>query len=329
VPAVRNAPSGRTDLWLVAAATLASYFIASALELQETLTHRLARYERWQADEIPLTLIVLAAGLAWYAFRRRRESQRQLDLREQAETRIAKLLASNRELAQQLISVQEGERLALARELHDEFGQSCSALRAETTYLRHCASGDRNGMIASANRADEAAQSLYLLVRDLLRRLRPADLDTLGLSAALQALCESWEERSSVACVFVHEGALAGHAQRLDDAMNIAIYRITQEALTNVTRHARATRVTVVLSFALTDELTLSIQDDGCGMDMSVPRRGLGLLGSVERAAAVGGELQLQSEPGTGVRLSLRLPVPRLANPAVAAPNDAKFRDAA
>ena len=304
----------RRDLWLVAAATVLCYFVASALELQETLSHRLARLERWQADELPLTLTVLACGLAWYALRRRREVQAQLVLRGQAEQRIADLLERNRELARQLISLQESERLALARELHDEFGQSCAAIRVETACLRHCAVEDRPGMLAAADRADAAAQGLYQLVRDMLRRLRPANLDTLGLAAALQELCEGWEERTGTPCLL----RVDGDAGALGDAIDITIYRIVQEALTNVTRHARASCVRVELSRLSPHEVGLRIRDDGQGMDTSLATHGLGLVGTVERAAAVGGMLVVESSPGAGLTIALNIPLP--SAPALAVP---------
>jgi len=295
----------RGDLAWVAAATLASYLLASAFELQETLTHRLQRFERWQADELPLSLTVLAGGLAWYALRRRRELRDELGLREQAEQRVADVLAHNRHLAQQLIAAQESERLALARELHDELGQSCTAIRIETTFLRHCAADDHAGLLASAARADQAAQGLYELVRDLLGRLRPADLDTLGLAAALQALCEGWQRRTGVACAFDARGDVAG----LGDAVDITVFRVVQEALTNVARHATAREVRVALWRESAAWLRLSVQDDGRGMDTGAATRGLGLLGAVERAAAVGGELAISSPPGAGVRVELRVPL--------------------
>ena len=298
----------RSDLWLVAAATVLCYFVASALELQETLAQRLARLERWQVDELPLTLTVLACGLAWYALRRRREVQAQLVLRAQAESRIADLLEHNRELARQLISLQESERLALARELHDEFGQSCAAIRVETACLRHCAADDRPGMLAAAERADAAAQGLYQLVRDMLRRLRPANLDTLGLAAALQELCEGWEERTGTSCLLRVEG----DAGALGDAINITVYRIVQEALTNVTRHARASCVRVELSRLSPHELGLRVRDDGQGMDTTLATHGLGLIGAVERAAAVGGTLVVASAPGAGLTITLNIPLPAL-----------------
>lgn len=315
----------RGDLWLVIGITVVTYVVASILELQELLTHRLMSLERWQVDELPLTLTVLAAGLTWYAFRRRHEAEASLALRAQAEARVVELLGRNRELARRLISVQESEKVALARELHDEFGQRCSAIRAETAYMRHCVgdaddsgdtrNDDRARMLASAARADAAALALYQLVRDMLRRLRPADLDSLGLSAALQALATSWSERTGVACQVACHGVDDSVFEGMSDAANIAVYRVTQEALTNVARHARATRVKVVLSLLRADapsrdrQLCLSIEDDGIGMNSNVVAQGLGLLGAVERAAAVGGDLEIVGRRREGVRLTMRIPL--------------------
>jgi two-component system sensor histidine kinase UhpB len=307
-----SAQRARTDLWLVLGATFASFFLASWLELHELISRRLLVYERWQADEIPYALIVLAGGLAWYALRRRREVQAQLILREQAENRVSQLLDHNRELARQLILLQESERLALARELHDELGQSCTAIRVETAFLRHCPPDDRPAMMAAAGRADAAALGLYQLLGDLLRRLRPANLDTLGLVAALQELCESWETRTGVGCVLQVEGKPEG----LGNSIDITVYRVAQEALTNVTRHARASHVRIALSRVEGTEVTLSVQDDGRGMDSSLATRGLGLLGAVERAAIVGGTLSVTSAPGAGTRITLRIPLPQAKAPA-------------
>jgi two-component system sensor histidine kinase UhpB len=293
------------DLLWVAGLTLGSYLLSLSLEFHERSVRWLARYEQWELDELPLSLAVLACGMAWYAMRRRRDALAELARRERAEAHVNALLAHNRALAQGLIALQESERRALARELHDEFGQRCSAVRVETSWLRRCAADDHAGMLAAAQRADAAAQDLHLLVRDLLRRLRPAELDELGLVTALQSLCESWEERSGVSCVFHHEGPV----EALDDATDIAVYRITQEALTNVMRHARASRVRVQLALSPHEGVRLSIQDDGRGMDVGAASRGLGLLGATERAAAVGGVLQVQSRLGHGVRLELQIPL--------------------
>ena len=294
------------DLWVLFAAVLACYAASLALDLNESLIGSLARYERWQLDELPLTGAVFAFGLAWYALRRRRETESALHLREQAEARASELLAHNRELSQQLIAVQESERLALARELHDELGQRCSAVLIETACLRRCAVGDRAALLGAAARADIAAQSLYQLVGGMLRRLRPANLDALGLVAALQELCESWEERSGVACVFHFDAG----GEALPERINIAVYRVAQEALTNVTRHAHASHVRLALTRDTPLSLCLTIADDGRGVDLAHATRGLGLLGASERAAALGGDLRVESAPGEGLRLSLRVPLP-------------------
>jgi two-component system sensor histidine kinase UhpB len=304
------APRWGSDLWWVVAATLACYGLAIQFELTEFFFGKLAQYERWQVDELPMTVTVLAIGLTWYAFRRRSEARTELRRRVQDEARIADLLAHNRELSRQLIHVQESERLALARELHDELGQGCSAIRVETAFIRHCTSADHADALRAAARADEAAQGLYQLVRGMLRRLRPANLDSLGLVAALQELCESWEERSGIDCAFHHTGL----SESLGDAIDIAIYRVTQEALTNVMRHAEASNVRVVLSHACGSDadapgVRLSIQDDGRGMDTAASTPGLGLLGSSERAAGLGGTLQVHSTPGSGVQVSLWIPL--------------------
>jgi signal transduction histidine kinase len=301
-PAVRG---WRRDLGWVALATVATWLLSVAFEVHERYVAWVARYEHWEVDELPLTLAVLACGLAWIAVRRRREAEDALRRHAQAEAHVAALLAHNRELSQGLIALQENERRALARELHDEFGQRCSAIRAEVSWLRRCADGDRAGMLAAAERADLAAQDLYALVRDLLRRLRPADLDALGLVAALQALCERWEERSGIGCVFLPDAMDAP----LDDAVNVAVYRIVQEGLTNVLRHARATSVRVLLSGRTPGLVRLTIQDDGRGIDVGAAARGLGLLGATERAAAVGGVLEVRSTLGSGVSLELRIPL--------------------
>jgi two-component system sensor histidine kinase UhpB len=307
----QGASRWRSDLCIVLAAALACHALSVALNLNESLVAVTSRYERWQRDELPLTGAVFAIGLAWYAMRRWRETEVALRLRAQAEARASELLAHNRELAQQLIALQESERLALARELHDELGQRCSAILIETACLRRVAVDDRAALLGAAARADMAAQSLYQLLAGLLRRLRPANLDALGLVAALQELCESWEERSGVACVFHFEAM----DETLPERINIAVYRVAQEALTNVTRHAHANQVRLVLARDATGHVCLTVEDDGRGMDLAHATRGLGLLGAGERAAALGGELRIESAPGAGVRLMLRIPLPLVSAP--------------
>jgi signal transduction histidine kinase len=307
----------RRDLALAVGVALASFAFAAGFDLHERFAGWALKHESWDADELAFGLAVLAGGLAWVAWRRRGEVEAELRLRMQAERHVKELLAHNRELAQGLIALQESERRALARELHDEFGQACSAIRVETAWLKRAALGEHEGALAAAQRegirqaaqrADAAARELHGLVRDMLRRLRPAELDALGLVGALQALSEAWEQRSGVACTFHHDGEEDG----LDDAVSVAAYRIVQEALTNVLRHARATTVSVRLAIRAGRALELVVQDDGRGMDIGAADRGLGLLGATERAAAVGGTLDVSSLLGRGVRVALSIPLSAL-----------------
>lgn len=278
----------RSDLAWVWAGTLLTFALSSLFELQERLASVVIHFEAWQADEIQLTLVALSLGLAWYAWRRRAEA--------------ARLLSRNHELAQKLIAVQESERLSLARELHDELAQHCTAIRIEASYIQRSRDLERIGL--SARRAASSAELLQDGVRRLLRRLRPAELDTLGVVAALQSLCRDWQERSGVACAFQHEGDL----QDLGEAVDTAIYRVAQEALANVMRHAQAASVRIDLR-STRSGLQLSVEDDGRGFGTSDATRGLGLLGASERAAALGGHIDMLSSPGAGTRVRMRLPL--------------------
>ena len=278
----------RSDLRWVLAATLLTFAVSSAFELQEKIATAALRFEAWQIDELPLTLTALSLGLAWYAWRRRGEA--------------ARLLAHNRELAQQLIAVQDNERRALARELHDDLAQHCTSIRIEAACIER--SLDAAQIVAAAQRSAAAAELLYESVRRLLRRLRPAELDELGLVAALQALCDAAERRGEVRCRFEPDAVLPP----LGEAVDTAVYRVAQEALSNAARHAGARCVAVRLRVGA-GELTLRIDDDGLGFEPATQTRGLGLLGAAERAAALGGELRVSSAPRAGTRLCLRLPI--------------------
>ncbi len=295
--------SARGDLWLVAGLTVATFVLACALELYEALTRVTRPLEVWQLDELPIALVTLALGLAWYAFRRAAEARAELLMRKYAQSQTLGLLAHNRELSQQLIGVQENERRLLARELHDELGQHCHAIRVEAAFLRR--TDDSEQARAAVLRTAATADALVGNVRSLLRRLRPAELDELGLGAALQALCEAWETRSGVACIFRHGGPLEGLGENIDTAL----YRVTQEALTNVLRHARASQVRILLERSVPSIIELRIEDDGQGFDSHLDTQGLGLLGASERAAALGGSLQVDSAPGQGTKLRLRIPL--------------------
>lgn len=293
------------DLALACAALSAFFALAAYVELSEKVARWSRGHEHWQADELQLTLLLLSAGLAWFALRRAGVARREIAERIRAEERITDLLAHNRELSQRLIQAQENERCALARELHDEVGQICTAIRAEASYIMHA--DDRPGMVAGAERIALASESLYTLVRHMLQRLRPAMLDSLGLEAALQELCESWEEQFGVACGFFPHDI----PPELDDSSRITLFRLVQEALTNVARHAGADQVRIELHPGFDgNSLALIIEDNGCGLPGPAARQaGFGLIGMRERVAGQRGEIDFISTAGRGLRIEVALPL--------------------
>lgn len=294
--------------------TLLVFAASARWEWHEVFSRWVLSFETWQADELPLTLLALTIGLIWFSARRSAEARGEIAERRLAEQRVGELLAANRELAQQLIRVQEDERRALARELHDELGQTCNAIRVEAACVIKAKAEDRAAIVASAQRIAAAAEGLYALVRDMLRRLRPAALDSLGLIAALQELCEAWEEQSGIACRFIPSQIEVDP----ENAIGMTLYRLVQESLTNVLRHAQASAVNISLHGEAGPAggkcIVLRIEDDGCGMrDPDGPQAGLGMLGMRERVAALHGRIRFDSAPGRGLRIEVVLPLEAVA----------------
>jgi two-component system sensor histidine kinase UhpB len=296
------------DLAIVAAVAAGYFILAAHFGVAEMLSQFTGAYEPWQLDEVPLTLLVLSLGLCWFAARRVNEARRELIERIRAEAEIAVLLGHNRDLSQRLILVQESERRALARELHDEFGQSCTAIRAEAGYILHAGAGDKAAVSASAQRIAGTAANLYELVRGMLVRLRPPALDSLGLESALQELCESWEEQTGIACGFFPYDV----SSPVDDSASVAVFRLIQEALTNVARHAHASQVRIELRAAPDRRrLSLSIHDDGSGMPgAEISHAGFGIIGMRERVTALNGDIRFLNPAQGGLRIEVEIPLP-------------------
>lgn len=205
---------------------------------------------------------------------------------------------AQRELARQLISLQEDERRALARELHDDMGQSLTALNVTAAHLERNA-----GKLEAAAIADCAAdlrrdiRACGKQLRHMLKVLRPHGLDAAGLSESLLELVEGWRSRET-GIEFAIE--LPGTLPPVDDAGALALYRVVQEALTNVVRHSKA-RLCKLRLADVGDAVEASISDDGQGLPEQTARRG-GLLGMIERLEMVGGSLQLTGGCGENER---------------------------
>ena len=210
--------------------------------------------------------------------------------------------AQNRYLAQQTIAIQEDERRALAQELHDELGQSITAVKAVAASLGQAAEVP----VVSEGSATitQIANQMYSVVRDMLRRLRPVLLDEFGLVRALESLVDGWNERhADVFCRLNVTGTL----NELGDAANIGLYRVVQECLTNVVKHAAATEVSVTLE-QIGERVRLTVTDNGRGFAPEVAPPGLGLLGMRERIEALQGTFTLTAAPGSGVAIAVDLP---------------------
>jgi len=211
-------------------------------------------------------------------------------------------IANNHHLTQQLMQVQEDERKNLAHELHDEIGQHLTAIHVDA-----CAILKSKTIAASKSSAtaiDEVARQMMDIIHSILQRLRPTGLDELGLEPALHELVDSWSQRNKT--IFVNY-KFVGQFNQLNDVLLISIFRIIQECLTNISRHADAQHVRI--SLQLKDAfIHCSVTDDGNGFDQSVKVNGFGLAGIRERVAAVGGEVNIVSALKEGTTVTLKLP---------------------
>ncbi len=209
-----------------------------------------------------------------------------------------------RELSASLVDAREEERQRIAREMHDELGQRLTALQMELSGLRALTPSRAAGTRIQAMLA--MVEETIAAVRRMSTELRPLMLDDLGLHAAIEWLAQDWSERMGVRVVT----DLVEHDPDIGAPAAIAVYRMVQEALTNVARHARASRVMIRLR-QRADELVLTVQDNGIGFsEPSVHRAGShGLLGIRERAYMLGGHLETANAPAGGARVTVRLPL--------------------
>lgn len=420
-------PSVRRDLFVVAAVTLLTFVLSSALQVQEWIESLTGPREAYQLDELPMAILAMAVALAWFSWRRSKQVMEQVELRRASEAQyrmlfmenlagnlvaaddgtiklanpaaasmlgfsapaelngrciadfyvdrgqwaehrralsgggkvelqslklrrddarpvqvaaklsaqrsaahgselhmyvaditevtsmqaeLARALQENRRLSQRSMQVQEEERRSLARELHDELGQSLNAIKVDAVTIRDD-SQNAPEVQRSARSIIEVSGQVYDVVRSLMQRLRPVALDELGLRSAIEYGIEQWQRRhAAVRCRFEAAGELDG----LSEQVNITLYRLAQECLTNVAKHAQATQVTIGLSRAVAGdegaaEIRFSCEDNGRGFDPELRRDGLGLVGLRERVEALGGQFELDSAACKGVRVRALIPV--------------------
>jgi two-component system sensor histidine kinase UhpB len=306
------------DAVLVAIATLGTWIVCGLFNVTEMLRRLTAPYERYQFDELPSVLLVLGLGLTWFATRRYGEARQEIARRKSAEAQLAAALADNRRLAQQYLDLQEGERKTLARELHDELGQYLNVIKLDAVGIRD---DPRVSQAATHQRAStivENCNHIHTALATLMRELRPTGLDELGLAAALEHCVETWRSRLPGVSLQL---SVTGDFICLPESITLTLYRLVQEALTNVAKHARASHVAIRLERregggANDDRIDVTVVDDGIGVGREPPTRGLGLIGMRERVMALRGSLVLTGSPGRGFELCAHIPVPPAAGDA-------------
>lgn len=227
----------------------------------------------------------------------------------QAESKIRESSRQLRALSHRVQEVQEAERRRLAIELHDEIGQSLTAIKINIEFNQRF----------KKQTPEALNEETLVIVNDVLQQvrrlalaLRPPMLDELGLVPAVRWMADQVAGRSGFEVRFQEVEAL--QPARLSSAVEIACFRIAQEALTNISRHAQARQVDISV-FQTPNDFTLTVQDDGCGFDLAAMRErakggaSLGVLGMEERATLIGAQLEIQSAPGQGSLLRVRCPL--------------------
>ncbi|MBB1627722.1 PAS domain-containing sensor histidine kinase [Achromobacter sp. UMC71] len=257
---------------------------------------------------------VVGAVVTFSDITARKRIERELhNTQAQLEARVAERTAalsaahdSLRSLSAHLSTLREQERAHIARNIHDDLGASFTALQLDLNWLRRQLAA-QPALQTHLDRMLDLTQTAMDATRRILNDLRPVVLDHLGLWAALETLLQDLQARTGLQCRYLCPPDT--ERQRLGPQAEIAVYRIVQELLTNVQRHARARSVSVSAIWR-DGGLLLAVEDDGVGMPLPETRQTFGILGMRERARAIGGDLTLDSAPGAGMRARLRLNPP-------------------
>jgi PAS domain S-box-containing protein len=228
--------------------------------------------------------------------------------RQRAEEQLRASLDQLRALTARLQTVREEERTSISREIHDELGQACTAIKMDLALIGRRLTKRQTQLRSKVDSAIQLVDSTIATLRRIASELRPRTLDDLGLPAALESQAQDFESRTGIRCTV----ALPQELFTLDADTSTAIFRIFQESLTNVARHAQATRVEARLEQD-DNRILFQVFDNGRGFDPeeAKTRRSLGLVGMQERALLLNGNLKIEGLPGAGTTMTLTIPLPR------------------
>ena len=217
--------------------------------------------------------------------------------------------ARNQLLTKRSLEIQEEERRNLSQELHDELGQTITAIKAVAVSISNKTTLEKRYINSSVKTIVEYSDHVYQVAKNMMHRLRPSVLDEFGLVKALQNMIDEWNDnQDSIFCDFTFLDVPTD----LSESLKINIYRIIQESLTNILKHSNASQVTVAIKkdrLDNTERINLKIEDNGIGIDQDKIIPGFGLLGMKERVEMNGGIFEFESSTGNGVKINIFVPI--------------------
>ncbi len=217
--------------------------------------------------------------------------------------------ARNQLLTKRSLEIQEEERRNLSQELHDELGQTITAIKAVAVSISNKTTVEKRYINSSVKTIIEYSDHVYRVAKNMMHRLRPSVLDEFGLVKALQNMIDEWNDnQDNIFCDFTFLDVPTD----LSESLKINIYRIIQESLTNILKHSNASQVTVTIKkdrFDNTERINLKIEDNGIGIDQDKIIPGFGLLGMKERVEMNGGIFEFESSTGNGVKINIFVPI--------------------
>ncbi|HEC60465.1 hypothetical protein LCGC14_0625220 [marine sediment metagenome] len=218
------------------------------------------------------------------------------------------VIAENQQLALKLLNIQEEDHRYIARELHDEFGQCLAGINAVTASIKQTAKQHSPELVEELNTISPITAHMMDVLRSMLTRLRPAEVDDLGLTTSLKKLLNNWNNRSNGSTRYVL--TINGDIDNLPDPLPVNIYRIVQECLTNIAKHAHASLADVIINSQPNHYIQLEISDDGIAdVDEFDNTLGVGLLGIRERVMALGGKIILLARSTGGLTVNITIPI--------------------
>ena len=288
------------DMFILVFVAIVLFWTASFFELSEKFSKVTSTMETWQLDEVPLVLLALFIIVVAVLSRRTNQLRVQTELQVQAQRDLAAALIQNKRLARRNIEVQENERRNLARELHDEFGQSLNAIMIDGVGIRDTTRDDSDAH-RHAQSILRISGQLFSGMRDLLKQLRPLALDELGLQPALEHLVDDWRRRYPKV-EWLSEFELEDN--QFDEPSNMTIYRFIQEGMTNIVKHSDASLVKLSVSLdAKSSRVTMGVSDNGSIATVPQRSEGIGLLGLRERLESLGGKFESSVSRPTGFKI--------------------------